>query len=350
MKWSDVHLRGSAMWLGRAEDVRDAVAAGRYDADEAISDDLAGVRIADEGDVPVEMAVTAARGALERSGVSPEQVELILHAHVGHQGVDQFAPASYVQGQAVPGRANAVEIRQASNGGMAALHLAAAYLSAASGPAAALVTTADKFPEPAWDRYRADNGLILADGATSLVLSREPGLARLLSSVIIGDATHEQLYRGEGPWTGYPGESGWPVDLRERKEQYFAKGADLLTVIGSITRHQEESLLTALDEAEVKVDEVARFVFPHVGRILQDWESRKALGIDESRTTWPWGRTVGHLGAGDQIAGLNHLLETGEVGAGDKVVLCGVGNGWAYSAAVVEITQDPTWANAPAGS
>lgn len=350
MKWSDVYVRGSAVWLGRLEDLRDAVAAGRYDQDEAIADDLAAVRVADETDAPVEMAVNAASTALARSGVPTEQVELILHAYVGHQGVDQFAPASYVQGKAVGGRANAVEVRQASNGGMAALQLAAAHLTASTGPAAALVTTADKFPEPAWNRYRADNGLILSDGATGIVLSREPGIARLLSSVIIGDATHEQLYRGEGPWTSHPGAEGWPVDLRARKEQYFAKGHDLLGVIGSITRHQEESLLTALEEAGVAVDDVTRFVFPHVGRILQDWESRKALGIDESRTTWAWGRTVGHLGAGDQIAGLNHLLEAGELRAGDKVVLCGVGNGWAYSAAVLEITQDVDWTPDPAHS
>ncbi|MFB6553548.1 ketoacyl-ACP synthase III family protein [Streptomyces sp. NPDC056405] len=335
-------MAGTAMWLGRREDVRDAVADGRYDEDEAISDDLASVRVAAEADVPVDMAVTAARQALERSATAPEEVTLLLHAHIGHQGVDQFAPASYVQGRTVGGSAAAIEVRQASNGGMAALHLAASYLSASSGSAAALLTTADKFNAPGWNRFRTDNGMILSDGATGLVLSRERGVARLLSSVVIGDATHEQVYRGD-TWSKAPGEDGWPVDLRTRKERYFAAGADLLGVIGSITRNQEESLRTALDEAGVSVDDVARFVFPAVGRVLQDWESRKAMGIDESRTTWPWGRTVGHLGAGDQAAGLTHLLETGQVGPGDKVVLCGVGNGWAYSAAVLEILEQPNW-------
>jgi 3-oxoacyl-[acyl-carrier-protein] synthase-3 len=48
---------------------------------------------------------------------------------------------------------------------------------------------------------------------------------------------------------------------------------------------------------------------------------------------------VGHLGAGDQICGFNHLLETDRVRPGDRVMLLGVGAGFSWSCAVLEVLE-----------
>jgi len=37
---------------------------------------------------PPDMAVQAARGALARSGLEPEEIKLVLHASVYFQGID----------------------------------------------------------------------------------------------------------------------------------------------------------------------------------------------------------------------------------------------------------------------
>jgi hypothetical protein len=58
---------------------------------------------------------------------------------------------------------------------------------------------------------------------------------------------------------------------------------------------------------------------------------------------WPWSRTVGHLGAGDQFAGLARLIELCEVRPGDPVLLLGVGAGFTWSGAMVEILELPDW-------
>jgi 3-oxoacyl-[acyl-carrier-protein] synthase III len=52
---------------------------------------------------------------------------------------------------------------------------------------------------------------------------------------------------------------------------------------------------------------------------------------------------VGHLGAGDQFAGLAHLVDAGELGAGGIAVLLGVGCGFVWSCAVVEVRYRPAW-------
>lgn len=67
------------------------------------------------------------------------------------------------------------------------------------------------------------------------------------------------------------------------------------------------------------------------------------LGIPLERMTWPWGRTVGHLGASDQFVALEHLLNVGELVPGQQVLMVGVGIGFTWCAAVLEILHLPGW-------
>jgi 3-oxoacyl-[acyl-carrier-protein] synthase-3 len=268
--------------------------------------------------------------------------DLVSQASIAHQGMDHFAPASYIQTHTVGGSGAAVEVKQFSNGGLANLDLAAAYLSVRDRPAAALLTTSDKFVPPAYDRYNCDRGIVFGDGATGLVLSRTPGVARLLATVVISDGTYGAVYIGDASWDDAP--TGGPVDLRTRREQFLANNAGLLMeVVQSTTARQRESVERALADAGLGAPDIRRWVFLNVGQTQVDNEFRRSLAIDEEKTTWQWGREVGHIGAGDQVAGLAHLLETGAVQAGDKVALCSMGMGFSYGCAIVEVLQEPEW-------
>ncbi|WP_243704727.1 3-oxoacyl-[acyl-carrier-protein] synthase III C-terminal domain-containing protein [Micromonospora sp. KC723] len=66
----------------------------------------------------------------------------------------------------------------------------------------------------------------------------------------------------------------------------------------------------------------------------------KPLDISSDQTTWDWGSTIGHLGAGDQIAGLAHLRRTGRLGAGQLCALVGAGGGFSWSVAVLEVSEE----------
>jgi 3-oxoacyl-[acyl-carrier-protein] synthase-3 len=343
MRWEDIYLSGSAVRLGQREYVREAVADGRYDPVEAAEDDYLSVSTAADAS-PADMAVAAAGTALDRAARPDGEFRLLLHASVGFQGIDHWSPAGYIQQRTIGGRAAAMEVKQASNGGMVALELAAAHLAAASGPAAALITTADRYVLPAFDRYRSDQGTLRGDGATAMVLNRGGGVARLLSTVLIGDSTHERLLRGDEPWAATSGEHGWPVDLRARREQYRAGGGDVSHLGKLLVARHVEAVEGALKDAGATVGEVARFVFPNISRKTADWVfGKRQLGIEEARTVWDWGRTVGHIGAGDQAAGLTRLLETAAVHPGDLVVLTGFGAGFTFGSAVLEIVEEAGW-------
>lgn len=343
MQWNGISIKACGSWLGTPEPVADSVAAGRYDAAEAQADEYEAIRVADIP--PAEMAVHAGRLAVERAGVPGADYRLVAHASVGYQGLDHWAPGPYIQRETVGGTATSMEIKQASNGGIAALEMVAAHLSAQRGTSCALVTTADRYNLPDFDRYRSDKGLIRGDGATGVVLSNDgSGVANLLSSVLTGDVEHERVYRGDLAWGDHHGAHGRPANLLERRVQYLTSGVDTAQIVAMLNGRLDNAIAVALDEAGVDADKVARFVLPNSGVTLVDWESKwRLFGITPERTTWPWGCTVGHIGAGDQLLGMTRLLEQREVVPGDHVVLVGTGTGFTFGSAVVQITELPQW-------
>jgi 3-oxoacyl-[acyl-carrier-protein] synthase-3/clorobiocin biosynthesis protein CloN2 len=62
-----------------------------------------------------------------------------------------------------------------------------------------------------------------------------------------------------------------------------------------------------------------------------------------SRSTWEFGRALGHLGPSDQIVSLEHLVSTGELRPGDHFLMLGVGPGVTISAAVLRIDAPAPW-------
>ncbi|MFF3408862.1 ketoacyl-ACP synthase III family protein [Streptomyces sp. NPDC002742] len=338
MRWNEMYIASTGICLPGRDSTADAVAEGRYDAQEQEKNGYLSVSVATD-ESAADMAVSAARVALGRAGSRAEEIALLLHANFYHQGVDHWTPASYIQQQTTGGRAPAIELKQASNGGLAGLVLALSFL-AAHESGAALVTTADKFCAPTYDRYNSDKWIVLGDGASAAVVSRGSGFAKVLSTAMDSDSTLEEMYRG--PFTDASHGADLPLDLRTRKNEYMERVG-----LAEVALRSSTGLLnvvkSALDDAELELDQISRFVFPNVGQALMQWDYLDAFGIDEARTTWDWGRQVGHIGAGDQFGGLNHLVETGRLGVGDRVMLAGSGIGFSWNCAVLEIQDVPTW-------
>jgi len=343
MRCDGLFLAGLAHRLPATMDVEGAVDDGRYDQVERQADAYASVTVAKD-EAPPEMAVAAARLALGRAGTPPSGIALLLHASAWFQGVDYWPAASYVHHEVLgdAGRhAPALDVQQMCAGAMGALELGASYLAADASRESALITTADRYADPGFDRWRSDvRGIVYGDGAAAAVIGRT-GFARLLSVSTIVDTGLEGMYRGDEPFATAPGR---PVDVRARREA-FAAAAKLPP--GSVAERTTSGLTDAvgrtLDEAGLSLGDIGRFVFPNVGLHVLRTRYAEPLGVDVERTTWDWGRRTGHVGAADQLTGLTHLVETGSVAPGDRVLLVGIGAGFAWTCAAVEITARPDW-------
>ncbi|MCD9899127.1 hypothetical protein LUR56_01235 [Streptomyces sp. MT29] len=111
---------------------------------------------------------------------------------------------------------------------------------------------------------------------------------------------------------------------------------------------QRALILETLEEAGLGVGDITRVAHQFVGdrgvlqRLLEPFgENAADLGV------WDFGRSMGHTGANDQTSGLFHLLTTGQLAGGDRVLLLGAGAGIAFSCAIVEILDIPAWSGGP---
>ncbi|MFD9904248.1 ketoacyl-ACP synthase III family protein [Streptomyces sp. NPDC059063] len=342
MMFDDLFVAGCAAWLPHAVSVEQALADGLCTPAMAAAVDMTSVTVAGEESGP-QMAAEAARTALDRAAHGPAEIDLLLHACFYHQGHDLWAPASYVHRRAVGNDCPAMHIHQVSNGGMGAIELAAPYLLAGEGRTAALLTTGDRFGRPGFDRWNSDPGTVYADGGTALVLSRRAGFARLRSVVTVSRSDLEGMHRGDDAFGPAPFSTRPVIDMETQKRAFLSSVGKSFTV-SRVTAGQRQALKQALADAEIELADIDWFVLPHMGRRRLNASYFRPLGADPERTTWPWSRTVGHLGAGDQFAGLDHLVTSGKAGPGSRCLLLGVGAGFSWSCAVVEVLERPHWA------
>ncbi|MDH6120750.1 3-oxoacyl-[acyl-carrier-protein] synthase-3 [Kitasatospora sp. GAS204A] len=333
MRHESIYLAGHGSSLPAPSAVAAAVEQGLLDARTARQTEALAVTVSDGTSGP-EFAVAAARAAL--AGAPQVKVDLLLHASVYYQGHDLWAPASYLQRELLAEPCPAIEVRQLSNGGMAALQLAAGYLAGSAELDGALLTAGDRFCPPGFDRWTGDPGTLYADGGAALLLSRRGGFARLRSVVTVSDPELEGMHRGDDPFGAAPFEQRPVIDLERAKQAYFARVSTSFCV-GRVSAGQRAAIKTALAEAETELAEIDWFVLPHLGRRRLTATFFDPFGIDPSRSTWQWSRSVGHLGAADQFAGLDRLRTSGALRPGQRCLLAGIGAGFSWSCAVVEL-------------
>ena len=56
-----------------------------------------------------------------------------------------------------------------------------------------------------------------------------------------------------------------------------------------------------------------------------------------------YGRDLGHLSVSDHPAALTHLIVTGQIGVGDRVLMVNNGSGMSLTVAVIRIESIPQW-------
>jgi 3-oxoacyl-[acyl-carrier-protein] synthase III len=340
LKVTNVYLSGLGVFQPPTVDAGEAARRGEYDPANYLENRITAVCVAGDISAP-EMAVHAARQALSRAAADPADIGMALHASVFFQGPEMWHSPAYIQKEIIGNAVPAFEVRLGCNGMFAGLELAASRMGVMGLDETVLLTTAENFGSPLIDRWNGAPGLIAGDAGSALLLSRRSGFARLLAVGSVAMPELEQLNRGGEPMRS---QSGRPekIDMKSRA-LFFRENVMSLADAGEVqSRAQAAVVERTLNEADRKLDDMTRVIYGNVAGYLMK-QVVEALGVPMDRTTWQFGRGIGHTGASDQLLSLNHLLVTGQLAPGDHVLLAG-GAPATVSSAVLEILDVPDWA------
>ncbi|MEU8976797.1 ketoacyl-ACP synthase III family protein [Streptomyces monashensis] len=343
MRIENVHIDSLGVVLHEWASAEQAVADGRVDAEVVASNGLTGTHVS--GEVPaVDLAVSAARTALDRSKTEPDEIGSHLHSAVYYQGPVGSYPPGYILRELGLDDISAIYLQQGCNGMLGALEVAIGQMTGAAEVESVLLTSGENFSSPEIDRWTGyGQSYFLGDGAASVLLSAEEGFAtvRSLHAGVLPEL--EKWHRGDGPQL-LRGQSDSMADMAQRAEQFTETELSLSDTLEKLTVFDLGVIHRALVDADLNAADIAKVVPINMDGRMIEYSLMMPLGLPMSRSSWDFGKSVGHVGGADVFITLEHLVRTREVGPGDHVLLVSQGPGWICTACVVTINELPAWA------
>lgn len=275
-----------------------------------------GIRERRTGGTTAGLAAEAGRAAIERSGVDPASIDLLILCTTSP---DRSLPASASRVQELLGLdCGAFDLNAACSGFVYGLAAANGYIAMGSQRVLLIgAETLDRMTDPD-DRNTA---ILFGNGAGAVVIDAvaDDEDAQLLGWDVGSDGSLEHILYAEVG--GY-----MQMDGRE----VFRRAVRVM--VGSGQR--------AMAEAGVEPDDIA-LVVPHQANIRIIDSACKKLGLDLERNALVL-ESTGNTSAASIPLALAEALDDGRVDDGDLVLLVGFGAGMTWASAVLR------WSNAPA--
>jgi 3-oxoacyl-[acyl-carrier-protein] synthase-3 len=273
------------------------------------------------------MSVEASREAIERAGISPEQVDCVIVATVTHL-LQTPAIATAIAHELGTNNAAAFDISAACAGFCHGVSLAADMVRSGSA-GHALVIGVERLSDIT-DLYDRGTAFIFADGAGAVVVgpSDSPGIGPVVWG---SDGEQYDLIRQKEDWRDVVGTptvpgSGVMPHLVMEGNPVFRWASFAMAKIGQ----------QALDRAGIGVDDLDVFV-PHQANMRIIDAMARSMKLPATVRIARDIAEQGNTSAASIPLALHRMIEEGDASSGDTALLIAFGAGLAYAAQVVTV-------------
>jgi len=276
------------------------------------------------GEYTSQFAVRASHEAIERAGIDPNEIDLILCATVTP---DQILPstACLIQAELGANRAAAMDIVAACSGFLYGLSIANPMIRGGQ-IKYALVIGAELLTRYV-DYTDRSTCILFGDGAGAALLGPVASDRGILAARIRSDGRYEgQLYAPGGGTKG-----GFTAETIARGDHFFKmKGNEVFKVA---VRSMTDISRGVLCEAGLKTDDVDLFI-PHQANQRITDAVANALSVDESKVFSNIAQH-GNTSSASIPIGLDECVESGRVKKDDIVLMSSFGGGFTWGSVVM---------------
>ena len=286
-------------------------------------------RLASYGDQTSAMAVRAARLALERAGVAPDELDLILYSGSMHKDFYVWSAANRIQYLLEARRAWAFEAVALCTTNVLALKLARDLMTADERLRTVLICGGHRTGDLINLRDHSARFLFnLSDGGSAMVLRRGYARNQVLSSSFITDGSLSEDVTIPAGGTRLPTSQ---ATLSEGLHTFHvANPARLKDGLNGVSeRNFTQVVSEAVERSGYHLEDIAFLAINHMKpsmhrRILE------MLGLREEQSLYL--AEYGHIGAPDQVLALELASAQGRLHDGDLVVAASAGLGFTWGA------------------
>ncbi|MBD0742391.1 3-oxoacyl-[acyl-carrier-protein] synthase III C-terminal domain-containing protein [Streptomyces sp. CBMA152] len=265
-----------------------------------------------------ELTRDAAREVLDRTGVAPERIDVVIYAGSGQWDRPFWSPAAKVAHALGIERAHCFEVGNFCNAAAAALRIAGDRLDA-QGSGYALVLVGDRLSRLVDHSDAASVDLFnFGDAAAAVLLTAGAGAFTLAHSALHTDGGWADYYHGEHRGDG----------VVIRREPHRRGLAD--AYVENFTMLVDQTL-RALG---AKLDDVAHLLINHGDRNMHQ-RLLATLGLPEGKSVFAYDR-LGHMGGADTLIALRELVDAGRVRHGDLILLATSAMGFSWGITALE--------------
>lgn len=280
-----------------------------------------------KNETTMTMALEASRKALKKSGIAPEDLDLII---VGTVTPDTVMPCVANQLQGILGcrRAFTFDLQAACSGFVYAMSIADQYIRAGLVRNALIVGAETLSTVMDWsDRSTC---VLFGDGAGAAVLTRtDDEKHRILGSKIYSDGSYGELLSIPHGYTKVP---PYSADYKDKMRKIKMAGGEVFKLA---VRSMVECSKELLQEHKVTTADVDFFIFHQANMRIIDM-CMKVLGVDPKKT-WLNVAKYGNTSAATLPICLDEAWQAGAVKPGDLVLMATFGGGLTWGSTLFRL-------------
>ena len=284
-------------------------------------------------DTTTIMGVKAAKIAIERAGISNEEVDFVIFATLSP---DYYFPGPGVLVQRDLGlkTVGALDVRNQCTGFVYALSIADQYIK--TGMYKNILVIGSEVQSTGLDMTTRGRGVsvIFGDGAGAAIVSREEDLTKgILSTHLHSEGVHAEELIVKAPGMGGRWVTDIIADNDPDDESYFPYMNGQFVFKNAVVRFSEV-INEGLEANSLKVSDIDMLI-PHQANLRISQFIQKKFGLTDDQV-FNNIQKYGNTTAASIPIALTEAWEQGKIKSGDTVVLAAFGSGFTWASAIIK--------------
>ena len=284
-------------------------------------------------DTTTSMGVKAAKIAIERSGLSNDEIDFVVFATLSP---DYYFPGPGVLVQRDLGlrTVGALDVRNQCSGFVYALSVADQYIK--TGMYKNILVIGSEIQSTGLDMTSRGRGVsvIFGDGAGAAVLSREEDLTKgILSTHLHSEGQHAEELVVKAPGMGGRWITDIIADNDPNDESYFPYMNGQFVFKNAVVRFSEV-INEGLQANNLQVSDIDMLI-PHQANLRIAQFIQKKFGLSDNQV-FNNIQKYGNTTAASIPIALTEAWEKGKIKSGDTVVLAAFGSGFTWASAIIK--------------